>query len=275
MIEPLRLPHARKLYILMLFGLLMHPLFANAAWLTSYDEAVSAARKNSKPILIDCVADWCVWCHRLEQEVYSQPEFQTMLEGFVPLRVNIEDQAQGAKLAELYGVNSLPTLLVIESEGNLLNRVGGFLPAKELINDITTTQSLLLDENLNPKNLVSSKKLAEEYLLRDMDSESESRFQKIIASPDATDQQKDSVYFPLALAQYYQQKLEPSLSTLNRYKQVFPQGPSLEDVYLLESQIYLELNRKDQARSSLEEFLTKFPENRSADRAKSVLKFLR
>jgi thiol:disulfide interchange protein DsbD len=42
-------------------------------WEHRYDDAVKKARAARKPIMIDFWADWCAWCHRLDQTTYVDP----------------------------------------------------------------------------------------------------------------------------------------------------------------------------------------------------------
>jgi len=248
--------------------------FCETPWIHNYDEAIANAKQNSKPIFVDCFADWCVWCHRLEKEVYTDPKFESFLQGFIPLRLNVEDRADGSRVAASYSVDSLPSILILDSEGKLLNRIGGFMDAKDLITEINTIQDLVRDEKLHPGNMETVQTLAEEYLYRDMDAEAEVRFKKVIETPEVSDKDKESANFSLALTQYYQGKKQESLSTLKRYLETYVDGALVEDVFLLQSQIYIEMDKKDEARTILQQFVVKFPKSQNLKRAKDVLDLL-
>lgn len=243
----------------------------NIPWLDNYSNALAAAKQTSRPIFIDCFAEWCVWCHRLDEEVYTDPQFVKFLQGFVPLRINVEDHAGGTKLATHFAVDSLPSLLITDSNGKLLNRIGSFLKSRELISEINEVQDLLQKEKLNPLDWATVQALAEEYLFRDMNYEAEIRFQRILEASGVSDSQKESAYFSLALAHYYQGKKSEALITLNRYLDTYTEGNSAEDVLLLLSQIYIEMDEKDKARAALQQFIAKFPDSDNAVRAKRVL----
>ena len=61
------------------------PSRTNTAGSRKYDKAVEEARKIGHPIFVDVYADWCQWCHKLDQEVYANPKFiQFMQKDFVP-----------------------------------------------------------------------------------------------------------------------------------------------------------------------------------------------
>src|SRR5207253_7724891 len=49
---------------------------AGATWLTDLPSAQATAKAENKIVLINFTgSDWCGWCIRLRNEVFSQPEF--------------------------------------------------------------------------------------------------------------------------------------------------------------------------------------------------------
>ena len=210
----------------------------------------------------------------MEEEVYSDPKFIQFLQNYIPLRLNIEDGSEGTRWAEHYGVETLPTLLMIDSNGRLLNRIGGYMNTAELVADLKTIQDLTDKERINPNDWDTIQTLGEEYLFRDMNQEAEMKFSRIISAP-VSDTKKESAYCSLALSQYYQKKNQEALKTLQDYLQIFVDGRSTEDVLLLLSQIYLEMDHPDQARQVLQQFLKAFPDSDNAPRVRRVLSELR
>ncbi len=243
-------------------------------WLHSFDQAILQAKKSGKPIFVDAFADWCGWCHKLDQEVYSNARFVRYMDRYVPLKVDVEDGGTGTQFAEKYAITGLPTLLVTDPNGTVTNRIGGFMEADELIEDLDSIQKLVEREQKNPKDTEASFQLAKEYLSRDMNSEAESRFKRILASPDATPFQKETAQFSLALTQYYQRNFELALGTLESYEKTYENGESGEDALLLLSEIHMELDANDKARYYLEQFLKKYPNSGNRSRAEQVLSTL-
>ena len=243
-------------------------------WVSEYDVAIDQSKESGKPVFVDCFADWCMWCHKMEQEVYSDPKFVQFLQNYIPLRLDIEDGSEGTRWAQHYGVETLPTLLVIDSNGLLLNRIGGYMNTAELLADLKAIQDLVDKERTNPNDWESIQTLGEEYLFRDMNQEAEMKFSRILSAP-VNDTKKESAYFSLALSQYYQQKNQAALKTLQDYLQIFVEGRSTEDVLLLLSQIYLEMDQPDLARQVLQQFLKAFPDSDNVPRVRKVLSELR
>jgi len=105
-------------------------------WLGSLDVATGAARSEDRLILVDLYADWCGWCKRLEQEVYSTDEFREFSKDLVLLRVDTEDAGEGSRLKRRYGVYSLPTTLILDPDLVEVGKVEGFAPVVSYIRKI-------------------------------------------------------------------------------------------------------------------------------------------
>jgi thioredoxin-like negative regulator of GroEL len=240
-------------------------------WVRDYDQALAKAAKDSKPIFVDAYADWCGWCHKLDQEVYSDPSFVKFMSDFVPLKIDIESSTKGRQFAEKYQITGLPTLFVLDSSGKISNRIGGFIEAGALMEDIQGIQRLIEAEQKDPSNLNVSGKLADEYLAREMTDEATERFRKIVISPYSSASQKESAQFSLGLAHYSQGDLNNAQKVIEQYLQSFPQGENIEDAYLLIAQICIEKEEDHRAQRYLKQFLQKFPQSKNVPRAKDVL----
>lgn len=121
--------------------LLMDAATANGAglpneWESSLDRAIERAEAEDRLILVDLYAEWCGWCKRLEDDVYSTQEFREFARNLVLLRVDTEDRGEGARLKEQYRVYSLPTTLILDHRFVEVGKVEGFAPAISYIRKI-------------------------------------------------------------------------------------------------------------------------------------------
>jgi tetratricopeptide (TPR) repeat protein len=77
--------------------------------------------------MIDFWAEWCGWCHRLDQTTYVDPRVLKLGEDFVTVKVDVEGGGRQAALAERYdAVEKLPTILFVTPQGRVILRVNGF-----------------------------------------------------------------------------------------------------------------------------------------------------
>jgi thiol-disulfide isomerase/thioredoxin len=95
-------------------------------WERQFPEALKKARAAGKPVMVDFWADWCGWCHRLDQTTYVDPTVVKMAEDFVAVKVDTEDDPKGAAVAVRYDVSSLPTIAFLTPHGRPLMRLNGF-----------------------------------------------------------------------------------------------------------------------------------------------------
>jgi thioredoxin-like negative regulator of GroEL len=102
-------------------------------WLDSVDEAVATARESDRRILVDFYADWCGWCKRLDQVVFSDPAFHRYAERFVLLRVDVEDGGEGTRLYDRFGAASLPTTMILDHRLAKIGEVAGFSPVEPFL----------------------------------------------------------------------------------------------------------------------------------------------
>jgi len=105
-----------------------------ASWQTDLNSARAQAKQEGKAVLINFTgSDWCGWCIKLKQEVFSQPQFDEYADKHLIL-VEIDfpkkaTQSPAAKkgnsiLAKAMSVSSFPTLVFLDRHGRELGRSG-------------------------------------------------------------------------------------------------------------------------------------------------------
>ena len=107
---------------------------AESSWLTNFDTAQERARSEKKVLLMEFTgSDWCPPCIMLERQVFSQPEFKeyaaqhlVLLEVDFPRRKELSDEQKTAnvKLAERYGIEGFPTIVLLDSTGKKIGELG-------------------------------------------------------------------------------------------------------------------------------------------------------
>lgn len=133
-------------------------------WLTDLPTALKQAEAEGKAVLVDFTgSDWCGWCVRMRSTILDTPAFRSyaadkfvLMEVDVPknvAKIGAELHAKNRALAARYSVTAYPTLLVLDTRGEVL---GGFIGGRDALPYVTAP----LDEALsNKKRLEEARKL--------------------------------------------------------------------------------------------------------------------
>jgi thiol:disulfide interchange protein len=98
-------------------------------------DALMQARAMSKILLVDFFAEWCIACKALDQQTLSSEKVQSALTGYIFVKV---DTDQFPESAVYYNVVGMPTLLILEANGNEVFRSIGSISAADLSEKLET-----------------------------------------------------------------------------------------------------------------------------------------
>lgn len=110
------------------------PRIAPGVWTTDYASALRQARQeDSKVFLFFTGSDWCGWCKRLDREILVTDKFKAyagknlvLVKLDFPHGIPQDDslKAQNEQLARQYQVSGFPTVIVLNSKGKQVGRMG-------------------------------------------------------------------------------------------------------------------------------------------------------
>ncbi|MBN1621265.1 MAG: thioredoxin family protein [Endomicrobiales bacterium] len=92
-------------------------------WVYDLSEGLEAAKNSNKPLMVDFTAGWCSWCKKLDREVFSNPDVSEIAKNFVNVKVDTDKFPDDARK---YRVRGLPTILFLNSEGNVIQQIVGY-----------------------------------------------------------------------------------------------------------------------------------------------------
>src|SRR5258708_6485553 len=74
------------------------------AWQGWTKETFDRARAQKRYLLVDCSAEWCHWCHVMDDTTYQDPRVLEVIERrFVPVKVDIDARPDLAERYADYG----------------------------------------------------------------------------------------------------------------------------------------------------------------------------
>lgn len=100
------------------------------AWLSDYDAALTQARADGKLVVIDFFATWCAPCKLMERNTFTDSNVRKRVSDFVALKIDVDRQLD---LAQRYGIEGLPTTLVIDAEGKPVTGAVGYLDPESFL----------------------------------------------------------------------------------------------------------------------------------------------
>ena len=103
-------------------------------WLINLGDAFDIAQSNDKVILINFTgSDWCGWCKKLKNEVFSQNKFiEYAKNNLILLELDFpknapqpyETKLYNYSLMQRFGIKGFPSILLLDKNNNVIARTG-------------------------------------------------------------------------------------------------------------------------------------------------------
>ncbi len=110
------------------------------AWDSDLEAALTRAKASSQPVLIDTWATWCVNCKILEKRTFNNPAVAAEAARFVAVKVQLESSNTPVTrdFMRRFGLRhySLPTTLLLDSQGNVKRILQGVIEPSEMIAEL-------------------------------------------------------------------------------------------------------------------------------------------
>lgn len=260
-----------------LVALTVVPQASAGPWIKSLADAQKKAKSGNQLIFVDLFADWCGWCHRMEQEVFPSQTFQTATDDMVLLRLNTEDGNEGTLLARQFQATSLPTFLILNGDRQLAGIIHGYQPADvfvKLLKDERTKYKDFQDRLRNESAVTEPQKrmeLAKELRTRFALAESEARFNKLAYQRGLAPNVRDEAFYELAYTQLVEKKYDDVMKTLKKFAGVQKQGDWFERSRLLMSDVYIGQGNWAAAAENLRDFKKNYPQSKFVQSVDYVL----
>lgn len=103
-------------------------------WGDNLDQALAQAKKEGRQVIVDFYTDWCGYCKKLDTQTFVDKEVVDLAAKAIPVKVNAERQPG---IAARYRVNAFPMVLVLDSDGEVLGRLTGYMPPGEFAAELT------------------------------------------------------------------------------------------------------------------------------------------
>lgn len=252
---------------------------ASLKWEKGFEEALQRAKASGKPVLIDFWAEWCGWCHRLDQTTYVDPLVVKLGEEFVAVKLDTEGGRKQAAIAERYDVAQLPTILFVSPQGRVLLRVQGYQgpgqfpstmeKARQIGSRVMAWEAAI---DKDPKDAASLMRLGMHLFEQEFYEESRdllSRAVRADAKSPAHDRRKARML--LGIIQTYDKKYDDAEKALTEALAIQPQDELEPRLLFVLGRAYFNWGRDDKARQAMQRIVTDYAGSSVAAKAREAL----
>jgi thiol:disulfide interchange protein len=99
-------------------------------WQADVLAAQEEARRDGKPVLVYFTPAWCGPCQRMKGATWSDAGVDAKLRGYVPVKIDVDADSATAMR---FGIEAMPTFVVLDKEGSEVKRASGFMPAGDFL----------------------------------------------------------------------------------------------------------------------------------------------
>lgn len=110
---------------------------SGVSWSTSYETEMERARKQGLPVIIDFYADWCVYCKKLDKDVFTDDRIVNESSRFVVIKVDADKRKD---LVSKHSVLGLPTIVFLGSDGAEAARIESYVKADKFLDLMKTVE---------------------------------------------------------------------------------------------------------------------------------------
>ncbi len=136
-------------------------------WLNSLEKGKKVSLALDKLIIVDFWATWCGPCKMMDRDSWSKESIVDITKNFVPVKLDLE---KNSRLAIKYNIRSIPNILIMNANGDVIYQSTGYLneeDLKKLLLKFSLSTKFLKRQSLNyfkHKNYVTTLRLADSYL---------------------------------------------------------------------------------------------------------------
>jgi thiol-disulfide isomerase/thioredoxin len=231
----------------------------------SVAEIMALAKQENKVVMVDVLTEWCKWCIELDNKVYSKPEIGEFANAKqINYKIDAEN-GEGIDFAKKYSVSGYPTILFIDSDGNEIDRIVGYVPVndfKEMMidynNGVNTYNDLKTKLEKNPSDVEANLKFAHKLMTLGKDEEAKNNLNRIIeADPDNKQGKSDDARYKLATLA----GKDEMASGLEKFIKENPESDVTKEAYVSLSEFYAySLKDFGSAEKWFKETLSKYPD---------------
>ncbi len=132
-----------------------------------FNSAIEKAGQEGKLFFVDFYASWCTPCIWMDETTFSDIEvIEVLSENYIAMKIDIDD-LDGYNIKQKYQIHILPSLLIFNSKGEIVERIEETLAPRKMVELLLSHKNdikLIKQHSLNSspqKNIAISNNLSE------------------------------------------------------------------------------------------------------------------
>jgi len=249
----------------------------NAEWAQSVEEARKRAAEQHKLVFYEFASQGCGECGRMESLLYPAFDFEALLTGMVPVRVDLVSKA-GTELSELYSIKETPSVAITTPTGRLVflmrgfKNQGDFFPHVHKTLDTYRVWAKTIDaQNVPTLSAADAYQSGRQLFARFDFAEARPRFQRAIAAPDASPAIRDSAKEGLAAAELQLKDPAKARKTIDGLIATTKDPEVKERAELFRAQIPLAQNQPEEALNLYKKFQKDHPQSKYKEQVSGLI----
>jgi tetratricopeptide (TPR) repeat protein len=238
-------------------------------FITDYDQAKTMAGESGKSMIIGFYTDWAPWCDSLDANTYSDSLVISLSSDNIFVKIDADIDTA---LANQFGINGYPTVVITKPDGDEIDRIWGYLPPIEFYNQVQlylqgkeTLDDYLLRLEDEPRNLEYLSMIGEKYSNKAMYDEAISYFEEVVE----LDSVNEADYAARAMASMHDAQAragdyKSALKTCMRLLKMYPDSPESDEAAALLGFYTAETGDKTEALKLYRGYLKMNPESENA-----------
>ncbi len=239
----------------------------------SFDSAAAVA--GDKPILIDFYTDWCIWCKRLDSNVFSQPE---VIEFFTNEAVLAKvDAEEDTALAQQYRISGYPTTVLVHADGTEIDRIVGYAEADEYLQTLRDYRQGIgtLDDLLTRAEDSSDRELyfeiGNKFKYRGAADDATAWLMRVVDAGEPNDSLSGEALMSLADMHRRAKDYETALAGYQSVESDFKGQLFEEYAVIWQAIVYGQMDETQKAVETFRDFVNRFPDSEDVDYAKKKI----
>lgn len=255
----------RLLPILVLSALVGFAARADVKFLTgTFKEALDKAKAEKKPVMVDFVTDWCRWCDTLDANTYSDAKVAEFVHAnVVPFKIDAE-KGEGIEVAKKYSVKAFPTILLITSNGEEIDRLLGYMPPDKFLETlgnylkgVNTVGALKAELEKNPNNASAQYQMGSKYAMQNDLANAAPHFKKMLEL-DPSNEHADEASFYVAMSDF---RTTNDPTALTSFVDDYPNSPYAGSAVMSLAKIFMKEKKYDEAQNQYDSYFEKHPDD--------------